>query len=52
MYCCDCVDWRVVSGGGDNDIKLWDIESGHVTNTLSGHKQEVVRQVDSVVILL
>ncbi len=32
-----------MSGGGDNDIKLWDIESGYVTNTLSGHKQEVVR---------
>ena len=34
-----------MSGGGDSDIKVWDIESGYVTNTLSGHKQEVVRAV-------
>ena len=45
VYCCDCVGWRIVSGGGDHDIKLWDIESGHVTNTLSGHTQEVVRYI-------
>lgn len=42
VYCCECIEWRVVSGGGDNDVKIWDIESGYVTNTLSGHKQEVV----------
>ena len=36
------MEWRVISGGGDSDIKLWDIESGLVTNTLTGHKQEVV----------
>ena len=43
VYCCECVEWRVVSGGGDGEVKLWDVESGLVTNTLSGHKQEVVR---------
>lgn len=43
IYCCVCVGWRLVSGGGDHDLKIWDMESGHVTNTLSGHKQEVVR---------
>lgn len=42
------MEWRVVSGGGDNDVKLWDIQSGHVTNTLSGHTQEVVRLRDSL----
>ena len=33
----------MVSGSGDHSIKLWDIESGHMAKTLSGHTQEVVR---------
>lgn len=51
VYCCDCMEWRVVSGGGDHDIKLWDIESGHVTATLSGHTQEVVRSCNKTLLL-
>lgn len=45
VYCCVCVcsDGKVVSGGGDNLLKIWDLETGHVINTLSGHKQEVVK---------
>lgn len=42
IYCCACVESRVVSGSGDHSIKLWDIESGHMTKTLSGHTQEVL----------
>ncbi len=40
-----------MSGGGDHDIKLWDIESGHVTATLSGHTQEVVRSCNKTLLL-
>ena len=36
-----------MSGGGDHTIKLWDMESGQVTNTLSGHTQEVVSHCTS-----
>lgn len=42
VYCCVCTGWRVVSGGGDAVIKVWDLETGNVTATLQGHTQEVV----------
>ena len=31
-----------MSGGGDHNVKVWDLESGNMIRTLTGHKQEVV----------
>ena len=50
VYCCDCVGWKVVSGGGDSVLKVWDLESGDVSAILSGHTQEVV-SVTSILII-
>ena len=32
---------RVVSGSGDNTVKIWDAESGEQLRTLSGHRNGV-----------
>jgi len=28
---------KIVSGSRDNSIKIWDAQSGHLLNTLTGH---------------
>ena len=45
VFCCVCTGQRVVSGGGDGVVNVWDLETGNVTATLTGHTQEVVRYV-------
>ena len=34
-------DGRIVSGSGDNTIKVWDLESGRLLRSLEGHTGEV-----------
>ena len=34
---------RVVSGGGDSLVKLWDIKAGRELLSMAGHTAEVVR---------
>ena len=49
MSCCEGV-WegeggrggRVVSGGGDGLVKLWDIQDGREILSMAGHSAEVV----------
>jgi len=33
---------RVVSGGGDGHVKLWDLQTGQLITSFLGHEQEVV----------
>jgi WD40 repeat protein len=35
------LDGRVVSGSGDNTLRVWDVESGQALATLEGHQGEV-----------
>lgn len=44
VYCCEILDGKVVSGGGDGLVKVWKSQSGLLHSTLTGHTQEVVRQ--------
>lgn len=44
VYCCQIVDEKVVSGGGDGLVKVWKSQSGLLQCTLTGHTQEVVSQ--------
>ena len=32
----------VVSGGGDSQVKVWHLQSGHLIGSFLGHEQEVV----------
>ena len=43
VYCCDFDDKKVISGGGDGLIKVWDAQTGDNTLSLVGHTGEVVR---------
>lgn len=42
VYCCNFDDKRIISGGGDGLIKIWDSHTGENTWTLVGHTGEVV----------
>jgi WD40 repeat protein/nucleoside phosphorylase len=37
-----CDGGRVVSGSGDNTLRIWDLDSGRVLSTLVGHAQPVM----------
>ena len=36
--------WRIVSGGGDKTLKVWDAESGQETLTLKGYANRVTSE--------
>ena len=51
VSCCEVVceggeleegGWRVVSGGGDGLVKLWDVKHGRELLSMAGHTAEVV----------
>ena len=42
VYCCDFDDKKIISGGGDGLIKIWDSHTGDNTLSLVGHTGEVV----------
>ena len=35
------IDLRIVSGSGDNTVKIWDAFTGQLINTLTGHYDSV-----------
>ena len=39
--CAEFDDGRVLSGSDDTTLKLWDVQSGACTATLTGHEDEV-----------
>ena len=52
VYCCDFNDKKIISGGGDGLIKIWDAHTGDNTYSLVGHTGEVVRVIASFYIVL
>ena len=48
VYCCTARNGRVVSGGGDGHVKLWDMQAGQLITSFLGHEQEVVSDVMSL----
>lgn len=38
-------DGRIVTGGGDNNLIMWDCHTGQILHTLKGHT-ECIRCVD------
>ena len=43
VYCCNFDDKKIISGGSDGLIKIWDAYTGDNTVSFAGHKGEVVR---------
>ncbi|XP_022786680.1 F-box/WD repeat-containing protein 7-like [Stylophora pistillata] len=41
VFCCDFNEKKIISGGGDGLIKIWDAHTGDNTFTLVGHTGEV-----------
>ena len=42
VYCLECDINRIVSGGGDNMVVLWDTKTGQSSRSFAGHTQEIV----------
>ena len=45
VYCCQFDHSIVVSGGGDETVRIWDTSTGMCKHTLYGHKGEVVSKI-------
>ena len=44
--CCQLDDEKIVTGGADGHIIIWDLKYGHLKQTLHGHA-EVVSSIQS-----
>ena len=47
VYCLQCDINKIVSGGGDNMVVLWDTKTGQSIRSFAGHTQEIVSSTNS-----